>query len=74
MSLVKNSLETRVQIKFNTGIDETGKPVYRVKSLNSVKASATDEDVMAIAQALATLQQYSVVSITRVDQNELANE
>lgn len=73
MSTSSNAMDSRVQIKFNTGVDETGKPVYKIKSLGGIKSSASDEDVMTVAQALAEIQEYTVAAIFRIDQAELVN-
>jgi len=42
-------------------------PVYRTKSLSSVKTTAVDQDIYDVAQALVALQEYTLVTVLRVD-------
>ncbi|EGO62343.1 DUF1659 domain-containing protein [Acetonema longum] len=74
MAVSKVPQSSRVGIKVQTGVSTAGAPVYRVRNLQNVKSAAPDEDVYAVAQAMAALQQHSVVSISRVDEANLVNE
>lgn len=53
---------------------ETGKPVYRSKSFNNVKASAEPEQLHVIAEAFASLQERPLYTIERRDNSEIRGE
>jgi hypothetical protein len=73
MPVSANLLDSRVQIKFNTGTDENGNPIIRTKTLSSVKSSAANQDVMDVVQGLTTLQQHPISTIIRINEEELRN-
>ena len=66
--IVDNSI---LRLRLNTGVNGSGDPTYSTKSLSNVKPAATDQDVYAVAQALAALQNYVLTSIARVDNSLL---
>jgi hypothetical protein len=49
------------------GTDESGNPVFRNKSLNNVKATASDQDLFDAATALSGLQSYPLTAVSRID-------
>lgn len=53
---------------------ETGKPVYKGKSFNNIKESATAKQLYDVAIALAELQDRDLHSIERRDNNELTKD
>ena len=65
---------TTLKMQFQTGVDGSGDPVYRRKSLNNVKANAADQDVYDVAQAISGLQEYTLISVLRDDNSELVNQ
>jgi hypothetical protein len=71
MAVNSNPGEGILQIKFQTGLDDDGKPVIRTKSFTGVKPTATDEDVYTVAQRLIGLQKHTVVSVNRINPVEL---
>ncbi|MGE4283170.1 MAG: DUF1659 domain-containing protein [Clostridia bacterium] len=73
MPVLSNPLDSRVQIKLNTGTDEDGKAIIKTKTINDIKSSAADQDVMDIVQGLSALQQHSVSGIIRIDEEELVD-
>ena len=65
---------TTLRMQYQTGVDGSGDPIYRRKSLNNVKANAADQDLFDVAQAVSGLQEYTLVSVFRDDNSELVNE
>lgn len=51
--------------------EETGKPVYKTKSFNNVKTDANAEQLYAVAEAFATLQERPLSKIERNDSSEI---
>lgn len=72
MAVIRTPGDSTLRIRVQTGIGASGQPVYRNRSYNNVKAAATDDDVYAVAQAIAGLQQHPVNSIIRIDDGVLA--
>lgn len=60
-----------LRLELHVGVNGSGNPVFRTKSLNNVKAAATDQDLFDVAAALAALQEYPLNSVSRMDGAEL---
>lgn len=71
MAVVVTPSDSRLQIKFQTGVDENGNPVVKTKTLNGVKSAADNQDLYNAAQSLAGLQAHNLVAIRRIDEAEL---
>jgi hypothetical protein len=71
MAVVRNGDLSRLMVTVQTGSDAYGKPIYKNRTFNSVKAGANDQDVHDIAVALGSLQRYPVGSVLREDNTEL---
>jgi len=56
-----------LRMQFQTGLDTNGDPTYRTKSLSNVKTTAIDQDIFDVAQALVPLQDYTLITVLRVD-------
>ncbi len=52
-------------VTYQTGLNASGAPILRQRSLVNVKAAALDQDVFDVAQALYGLQQYPVITVRR---------
>lgn len=74
MAVVKVPQAARLQIKVQTGLNTSGAPVYRVRSLQNLKNNAVDADVYAVAQGLASLQTHNMVAISRQEDANLVEE
>lgn len=74
MAVVKAEQSAKLMIKVQTGTNTSGDPVYRQRSLANLNPALTDEEVMAIGQALGTLQAHPIEAIARQDNAILANE
>lgn len=74
MAIVNMPQAARLQIKVQTGLNASGAPVYRVRSLQNLKNGAVDDSVYTVAQGLASLQQHTVVAISRQDDVNLIEQ
>lgn len=72
MAVVNTPLVSSLRLQVQTGTDDGGKPVYRVRSYSRVKPEAADQDVYDVAQALGELQVHPVNAISRVNENDLS--
>ena len=56
--------ESVLQLRLVTGTDpETSAPIISTKSFNKVKVAAAEQDIFDVANALITLQSYSLDEI-----------
>ncbi|MCD8502999.1 MAG: DUF1659 domain-containing protein [Bacillaceae bacterium] len=60
-----NILQTRLTLQFYKGADENGKAILATKSFANINILATREKLFATAQALASLQAFELVGVTR---------
>lgn len=67
MAIVTNPYDSRLTLHFYVGDDEEGNPIIRRKTFAGLKHDAANEDVYAVAQALASLQTYDWVETERTD-------
>jgi hypothetical protein len=74
MAVVKMPQAARLQIKVQTGLNASGAPVYRVRSLQNLKDEALDDSSYAVAQGLASLQQHTVIAVSRQDDANLIEQ
>lgn len=71
MAVNKEALESRLLLLVQVGLDEQDKPILRTRSFSRVKPEVTDEDLHALALALADLQEHELYQVRRVDDSEL---
>ncbi|WP_188455085.1 DUF1659 domain-containing protein [Virgibacillus oceani] len=69
---VAEKYKSTLQLVLDEGIDpESGKQIFKFKSFNNVKTDATADQLYAIAQAVAGLQERPLYSIERDDSFEI---
>jgi len=73
MAVNKVAQGSRMVITVQSGLNTSGQPVYTDRTYKTVKASATDSDVYAIAAAMGGLQKYPVTGFSRLDEGNLVN-
>lgn len=64
-------VSSRLSLIFEVGTDEHGEIIYRTKSFHNVKGTATNEQLVEIANALVPLQQYSLERVERTNVHNL---
>lgn len=60
-----NILQSKLTLQFYRGVDEHGKDVYSTKNFSNINILATKEQLLATAQALASLQMFDLDGVTR---------
>jgi hypothetical protein len=70
-TLVK--LASAMTLKARVGVDTKGNDVYKNISLKKVKASAADQEVFDVAQAIALILSAPIESVLRQNLNEIVN-
>ncbi|WP_026560951.1 DUF1659 domain-containing protein [Metabacillus halosaccharovorans] len=64
-------LDSQLSLVFDMGLDEDGKVILKRKNYNNVKTTATPDELLQVAQALASLQTETLSSIERNDSNQI---
>lgn len=71
MAITKVPANSTLRLELRTGVNASGNPIYRNKSLSNAKPTAADQDLFDVATALAGLQEYPLNGISRVDNAQL---
>jgi hypothetical protein len=64
-------LSRQLQLQFVAGTDSQGRPKVKKHNFAHVLPTASDDDVLAIGQALANLSNDTLFQIARVDQTSV---
>lgn len=67
MAVSKVSLDSRLQVRYQTGVNDEGEPVYSTRNLGSVRSDSPDESLWLAATTITDLQQLPVAEVRRVD-------
>lgn len=74
MAVSTTSLNSTLIVKYQTGTTPTGGPELKQKSLNYLKADASEQDVYDVAAALLSLGQHPVTNVLLRKNFELLDE
>jgi hypothetical protein len=58
-------------LRMQSGVNDTGAPVFKDKSYPRVMPTAAIDDLYAVGEALASLSNWTLHHIQRVDRNDL---
>ncbi|MGL6174558.1 MAG: DUF1659 domain-containing protein [Cellulosilyticaceae bacterium] len=62
-----------LKLRFDCGKDDiTGKVKVKSKTYSHLKPAATAEDVFAVANAIASVQEYSILEVAKIDNSTLS--
>ncbi|MBH0228945.1 DUF1659 domain-containing protein [Halobacillus yeomjeoni] len=73
MATQSEKVNSQLQMILDDGVDEQGNPLFRTKSFNNVKTTATDDQLHNVAVALEGLQQRIMQKVERNDSFEITN-
>lgn len=74
MAVTKQLLATSLVLDVESGVDNSGKPVYRKKSFAGINADATPENVLAVALAIKSVFAGETRSIALAETHKLISE
>lgn len=64
-------VEAVLRLSFEVGIAADGKPMISTKSYRNVKAQQSAAALMAVANAIASLTNYQLATVTKSEVNEI---
>ena len=62
---------SKLQVSYETGVDEKGNPIFKTKTYSNVKEEATADGLLQVAQGLASLSNYPFSGAKRNDVSDL---
>ena len=72
MAVISTPNVSSIKVKFDQGTDLNGDRVIKTKTFSSIKSSASNDDIMAVVNALVGLQQHTLSATNRVDNSSLS--
>lgn len=72
MAVISTPNASAVKVKFDHGTDINGDRVIKTKTFSSIKSTASNDDIMAVVNAIVSLQQHTLSATNRVDNSSLS--
>ena len=72
MAVISTPNASSVKIKFDWGVDVNQDRIVKTKTLNAIKSTANNEDIMAVVNAIAGLQKHTLVETNRIDNSSIS--
>ncbi|WP_102344807.1 DUF1659 domain-containing protein [Bacillus sp. Marseille-P3661] len=73
MAALENMYDSQLSLEYDHGMDLDGKIITKVKNYNNLKTTSTPEEIFAVAQAIAGLQQHPLNYVKRNSNYEIFN-
>lgn len=73
MAVSHHISQLQMLLKFQSGVNDKGNPVYSTRTYSSVNTDATYDQIMDVAQGLGDLCTYPLDEISRVQKEILVN-
>ena len=67
MSAAKTDQSTKLIVKVQTGVTESGQAKYEQRNFSYINPAAADDGLLAIGKSLGALQSHSVGAVMRQD-------
>ena len=72
MAVIATPNASSLKIKFDCGIDMDGNSVMKTNTYSPIKSIASNDDIMAVTNAIVSLQKHDLESVTKVDNTSLS--
>ena len=72
MAVISTPNASSVKIKFDWGVDVNQDRIVKTKTLNAIKSTSTNEDIMAVVNAIVGLQKHTLVATNRIDNSSIS--
>jgi len=74
MAVNSTKVSSELKVTMVVGVDSKGNDKLANKTIGSIKLEASDDNVFAVANAIANVKAYPIVSVHKEDSFVLANE
>ncbi|MFZ0371427.1 MAG: DUF1659 domain-containing protein [Halobacillus sp.] len=71
MAVSTEIVRSQLQLVLENGQDEKGNTIFRTKSFNNIKMTASEDQLYRVATAMAPLQQHLLYAVERNDNSIL---
>ncbi len=68
---VQNPLSITLRLEYDAGYNELGKVIIKRKNFSNIAVGATNDALFATGEAIASLQNYTLLEIARIDSSAL---
>ena len=72
MAVIATPNASSLKIKFDYGIDMDGNSLMKTNTYSPIKSIASNDDIMAVTNAIVSLQKHNLESVTKVDNTSLS--
>ncbi len=72
MAVISTPNASAIKVKFDHGTDLNGDRVIKTKTYSSIKSGASNENIMAVVNAIEGLQEHTLSGVNRVDNTSLS--
>ena len=72
MAVISTPNATSVKIKLDHCADVNGDRIIKTKTLTNIKSTASNDDIMAVVNAIVDLQKHTLSATNRVDNSSLS--
>lgn len=74
MTIISSGVETELVVRYQIGMTAEGSPVLRQKTFSGLKLDVSNEDLYEAAATLFALLEYPLISVSRNNRFDLAEE
>lgn len=72
MAVISTPNASSVKVKFDHGTDLNGDRIIKTRTYSSIKSAASNEDIMAVVNAIVGLQKHTLSAVNRIDNSSLS--
>lgn len=72
MAIVSTKNPSGLKLKLDCGKDDNGKSIFKTKTYSNVIPTSTDEAVYQVGTALASLCEYTLVEVFKMDSTSIS--
>lgn len=72
MAVISTPNVSSIKIKYDQGTDLNGDRIIKTKTYSSIKSAASNEDIMAVVNAIVALQDHTLSAVNRIDNYSLS--
>jgi len=68
---ISTKTKTSLILTYHEGVDANGKDILKTDRYGKVKITATDDEILAVSQAVSSLKSTSLVKVTKQDESNI---